>query len=202
MRYSISLILLLIAISLFLAAPNTASAFWWFGQKKVETPALPTQSALSEQDKLRAEAKYKIFDEAFEKKDIKVAIANQNKFSFTVDELNYLFATESKKAKNPTLTNVGLTSDNGNINVAADFHKFINGRFSFVTKIISVDNKIRLQLSYVKLYGVRIPASWLEGPVNDILDDYFAFLYNDNRYQGFTFVNDNNLLTFSLDFNK
>lgn len=202
MRYKISLALLFIAISLFLLAPKTAAAFWWFGQKKVEAPAAPVPPVFSEQDKLRAEAKYKIFDEAFEKKNIEVAIANQNNFSFTVAELNYLFTTESKKAKNPTLTNVGLTSDNGNINVTADFHKFINGRFSFIAKIIPVENKIRLQLSYVKLYGVRIPASWLEGPANESLDEYFSFLYQDKRYQGFTFASDNNVLKIKPEFKK
>lgn len=202
MPYKISLALLVIIISLFLVAPKTAAAFWWFSQKKTVTITAPAPSVLSDQDKLRAEAKYKIFDEAFEKKNVEIVIANQDKFLFTITELNYLFTTESKKAKNPTLTNVGLTSDNGNINVTADFHKFINGRFSFITKIVSVDNKIRLQLSVVKLYGIRIPAGWLEGPVNNTLDDYFSFLYNDNRYQGFTFSNDNNLIQFKPSFKK
>ena len=202
MRYKIGLALLVIIISLFLVVPKTAAAFWWFGQKKVDKIVETPIQTLSDQDKLKAEAKYKIFDEAFEKKNIEVAIANQNNFSFTIAELNYLFTTESKKAKNPTLTNVSLTSDNGNINVAADFHKFINGRFSFIAKIISVDNKIRLQLSYVKLYGVRIPASWLEGPANKSSDEYFSFLYSDKRYQGFTFTSDNNLLQIKPEFKK
>jgi len=202
MRYKISLVFLVVVISLFLVVPKTVAAFWWFSQKKNATVTIPVLSGLSDQDKLRAEAKYKIFDEAFEKNNIEVVIANQDKFLFTIAELNYLFTIESKKAKNPTLTNVDLTSDNGNINVAADFHKFINGRFSFITKIVSVDNKIRLQLSTVKLYGFRIPASWLEGPVNNTLDDYFSFLYNDNRYQGFTFSNDNNLIQFKPVFKK
>lgn len=201
MRYKISLAFLVVVISLFLVMPKTAAAFWWFSQKKTVAVTTPPP-VLSDQDKLRAEAKYKIFDEAFEKKSVEVVIANQDKFLFTIAELNYLFTTESKKAKNPTLTNVGLTSDNGNINVVANFHKFINGKFSFITKIVSVDSKIRLQLSTVKLYGVRIPAGWLEGPVNNTLDDYFSFLYNDNRYQGFTFSNDNNLIQFKPSFKK
>jgi len=84
--------------------------------------------------------------------------------------------------------------------VAANFHKFISGRFSFIAKVVSVDNKIRLKLSYVKFYGFSVPTSWLEEPVNRELDKYFAFLYKDARYKGFTFTASDNLLQLKPNF--
>jgi len=187
-------ILLLLFFGLMIALPKQTSAFWWFNQKKVATTTVVT--TLNDQ----AIAKYKIWESAFEKKNVDLVIANQNNFSFTISELNYLFETEVNNIKSPTLTNVSLTSSNGNINVAANFHKFISGRFSFIAQIISVDNKIRLKLSYVKFYGFSVPTSWLEEPVNSELDKYFAFLYKDTRYKGFTFTASDNLLQLKPNF--
>ena len=192
MKYKI--ILLLLFFGLVLALPKQTSAFWWFNQKKVATTTVVT--TLNDQ----AIAKYKIWESAFEKKNVDLVIANQNNFSFTISELNYLFETEVKTIKSPTLTNVSLTSSNGNINVAANFHKFISGRFSFIAKVISVDNKIRLKLSYVKFYGFSVPTSWLEEPVNKELDKYFSFLYSDTRYKGFSFIANDNLLQLKPNF--
>ena len=192
MKYKI--ILLLLFFGLVLALPKQTSAFWWFSKTKVATTTVAT--TLNDQ----ATAKYKIWESAFEKKNVDLVIANQNNFSFTISELNYLFETEVKTIKSPTLTDVSLNSSNGNINVAANFHKFISGRFSFIAKVVSVDNKIRLKLSYVKFYGFSVPTNWLEDPVNKELDKYFAFLYKDARYKGFTFNANDNLLQLKPNF--
>lgn len=192
MKYKI--ILLLLVFGLMIALPKQTSAFWWFNKPKVATTTVV--ATVNDQ----AVAKYKIWESAFEKKNVDLVMANQNNFSFTIQELNYLFETEVKTIKSPTLTNVSLTSSDGNINVAANFHKFISGRFSFVAKIVSVDNKIRLKLSYVKLYGFSIPTNWLEEPVNKELDKYFAFLYKDTRYKGFTFTASDTLLQLKPNF--
>ena len=195
-------ILLLLFFVLIFSLPTKTSAFWWFNQKKVENLATSTVNTLSEVEKNNLSVKYKTWESAFEKKDIVSVINNQNKFLFTVSEINYLFETEVKTIKNPTLTGVSVTSSNGNINVSATFHKFITGRFTFVAKIISVENKIRLQLSYVKLYGFSVPTKWLEEPVNKELDKYFNFLYSDSRYQGFTIIINDNYLQLKPNFSK
>lgn len=193
------IIFLLVAFILLSVLPLKTSAFWWFSQKKTVATTTPSVT-LSEQDKININNKYKNWEAAFEKKNIDTVIANKDKFAFTVTEINYLFDTVSKTVKNPTLTNVSVTSSNGNINVSANFHKFISGRFSFVANIISVENKIRLKLSYVKLYGISIPTKWLEEPVNKELDKYFSFLYKDTRYKGFTFTASDNLLQLKPNF--
>ena len=193
------IILLGLFFILITALPKQTSAFWWF-DKPQPLATTTVSTTLSDQDKITLAAKYKIWNDSFEKKNVESVIANKNKFSFTIPEINYLFATEVKTIKNPTLTNVSVTSSNGNINVSADFHKFISGHFSFIAKIISAGNKFRLQMSYVKLYGFGIPTNWLEGPVNNALDDYFSFLYNDSRYKGFTFISDDNLLQLKINF--
>ncbi len=186
MKYKIFLASLLLVVGLLALAPKTASAFWWFGQKKATTTVKIEPQGLNDQEKTKASAKYKLWFDGFEKKNVETIINNRDKFSFTVSEINYLLDTESKKVKKPTLTSASITSSNGNINLAANFHKFISGRFSFVAKIVPVDNKIRLKLSAAKLYGISIPVKWLEEPINEELDKYFAFLYKDSRYQGFS----------------
>lgn len=194
------IIFLLAFFILLTILPIKTSAFWWFNQKKTVATTTVSTNVLSEQDKINLNNKYKNWEAAFEKKNVEAVIANKDKFSFSVSEINYLFATVSKNIKNPTLTNVGITVSNGNINASANFHKFISGRFSFIANVVSVENKIRLKLSYVKLYGISIPTKWLEEPVNKELDKYFSFLYKDQRYKGFTFTAQDNLLQLKPNF--
>lgn len=183
---------LVLLVSLFLFVDKT-EAFWIFSSKKtapaktvVNTPV----NSLTENEKNKISVKYQNWDKSFEKRNVEEVIKNQNNFIFSVSEINYLFETEVKKIKNPSLTNVGVTLSEQNINVAANFHKFVSGRFNFIARIVNSENKIRLQLSSVKLYGVSVPAKWLEPKINKELDRYFAFMYQDKRYQGFDFIND------------
>ena len=205
MKYKNYLLVSLAVVGLSIIIPKTASAFWWLGQRKT-VPAIKisssTDSISNNQDKINLAAKYKTWHDTFENKNIESAIVNQNNFSFTIPEINYLLKTGSENAKKPVLTGASVTVSDGNINVAAIFHKFISGRLSFVTKVVSVDKKIRLQLSAVRLFGFLIPTSWLEGPINDALDDYFSFLYKDSRYQGFTFISNDEQLQLRLNFSK
>jgi hypothetical protein len=198
------LALFLIFFSLSLILPLTVSAFWWFGSNKTNTvsaPVVPEQK-FSEQDKLNLNNKYKIWTESFEKKNIESLIANQNKFIFSLSELNYLSATESKKVKNPTLTELNIASQGSDFSVKAQFHKFINGHFSFIASVVSVENKINVKLTNVRLYGVPVPAKLLEKPVNKELDKYFAFMYADSRYQGFSFINKDESIQLKPEFKK
>lgn len=201
------IILLASLFVLMFVTPQQTSAFWWFGQKKsekapvVSNNILPSQ-VLSEQDKINTVSKLKLWKESFDKKNVDSVIANQDKFSFSLAELNYLIEMENKVAKRPAITNVGLTLSDGNINMAANFHKFVSGRFSFVAKIISVDNKVKLKISYLKLYNFSIPAKWLEEPLNKAIDNYFSFLYQDERYQGASFIVQDNLIQFKPEFKK
>lgn len=205
MRYKLTLILILIGTSIFLVKPLTADAFWWF--KSAKTTATDSSkasasenSSLDDQAKKSAEAKYKIWASSFEQANIDLVVANKNNFIFSVPELNYIFATETKKAKSPIITNFQLTSSQDNLNIAGDFHKIISGRFSFIARVVNIDKKARLELSYVRLYGLPIPANWLADPLNQAIDEYFSFLYHDSRYQGFNFLNQNNNLQFKPEF--
>ena len=174
MKYKNYLLILLAVIGLSIIIPKTASAFLWFGQKKTTVTTKTTtvsQPVSNEQDKINLAAKYKVWYDVFESKNIEAAIINQNNFSFTVPEINYLLKDRSSKSKNATLTGASVTTSNGNINVSTTFHKIIKGQFSFVAKVVSVNNKIRLKLSAVRLFGVPVPTSWLEGPVNNALDE-------------------------------
>lgn len=204
MRHKIIFVLLLLFACLSLK-PVQVSAFWWFNQTKTVSPGTPSKpvnnvTILDDKGKEVATAKYKIWADSFEKEKIDQVIANKNNFWFTVSELNYIFATETKKAKSPIITNFNLTTSQDNLNIVGDFHKIINGHFSFIAKPVTVDKKARLEISYVKLYGMPIPAKWLADPLNKALDEFFSFLYKDPRYQGFTFLNKNNALQFIPEF--
>ncbi|MFA5886603.1 MAG: hypothetical protein WC863_02355 [Patescibacteria group bacterium] len=206
MRYKITLALIIITSILWFQAPP-ATAFWPFSRTKTETvteqkPINRPTDELNDFAKDRATAKYKIWADSFEKANLNLVIANQEKFSFTTAEINYIFASETKKAKNPILTNFRLTSSQENLNIAGDFHKIVSGRFSFIARVISVDKKAHLALSAVKLYGIPIPNKWLADPLNRALDEYFSFLYRDSRYQGFSFLNKDNVLQFKPEFKK
>jgi hypothetical protein len=198
---NISALLFIIIISFCL--PFTTSAFWWFNQ----TPAIQNQApiennTLDDKAKIELSNKYQIWVDGFEKKDIESVITNSEKYIFTIPELNYLFETETQKIKNPSISNVLLTKDNDNIKVTANFHKFINGHFSFDAHIVSVENKIRLELSSVSLYGFPIPSKWLANEVNKELDNYFSFLYKSDKYNGFSFIVNNDSLQLKPEFIK
>lgn len=195
-----SIIILLLASA---ALPLSASAFW-FWNKPMTTVAPVTnvaqETTLTPAEKIQADTKYKIWAASFEKRDRKAVQANQDMFWFTIPELNYIFETETKKAKNPILTNFNLTDNNGNLNITADFQKIVKGRFSFTAQVITENKKAHLSLSKLKLYGWPLPASLLSRPLNQALDEYFTFLYSDPNYQGFTFSNLNGRLKLKPEF--
>lgn len=197
----------LIIFFVFFLFTKEVSAFWIFSSKKNTNPSnqnnlINPPKTLSEVEKNAATVKYQFWEKSFEKKDVEEVIKNQNNFSLSVLEINYLFETEVKKIKNPSLTNVKLTLSEDNINVNVNFHKFVTGRFNFVAKVSSVENKVKLNLTAVKLYGFNIPAKWLEPKINKELDRYFSFMYQDGRYQGFDFINDGVGLQFKPKFSN
>lgn len=198
MKYKTQIISIVIIAILLTSLPNTTSAFWFFNSSKTESPVL----ALSDKEKESASIKYQLWMNSFDKKDIEKVISNSDKFIYTIPELNSILETGSKNINNPAITNAVIKNDNNILNVSADIHKVINGKFSFDANIIPVDNKIRLDLSNVKLYGISIPSKWLSNPVNKSLDEYFGFIYKDKRYQGFSFINKDNTVQIKLNFKK
>jgi len=185
-----------IIMIIFSSLPFTSSAFWWFNQ----TPTVEKTIAkeLTEVEKTRALDKEKLWEDSFEQKNIESVIINKDKFIYTIPELNYILEIESGRIQNPSVSNAVLSNNENDIQINADFHKFINGHFSFTTKIVSVENKIHL--SSVSFYGIPIPSKLLENPINKSLDYYFSFIYKDKRYTGFSFINQNNSLQLKFEF--
>lgn len=193
--------LFIIIISM-LIIPASVNAFWPWTKNKTEKKVVELQEKieLSEADKSLAGAKYKIWEDGFEKKNVNEIIANRNNYVISVSGLNYLFNSENDKAKNPLLNNFKLQVNDSLLNVSADFKKHIRGSFSFSAQVEDVDNKIRLNLSKVKLYGIPLPGSLVSRPINKALDEYFEFLYEDERYQGFDFISNEDLLQLKFNF--
>jgi hypothetical protein len=164
------------------------------------SPAINSSAELTDTEKILADSKYKLWYDSFEKKDVQSVITNQDNFWFNLAEINYLFNSENSKTKNPLLSNFKLTDNSGTLNVAADFKKIISGKFSFNVKIVNNGNKIKLDISQLRIYGFPLPAAFISGPLNKSLDEYFSFLYNDNRYQGFSFSGDSGILKLKPEF--
>lgn len=186
--------------------PLAASAGWfWNKQNKtvVEKNIIPAEKQIAELSaagKETAEAKYKIVDACFSKKDVDCLMANQDNFWFTTTELNYLINTKSAKTKKPLVSDFNLSNENGYLVVSANAKKIIKGNISFNLKIEQENGKARLNLSKTKLFGFPVPGSWFSKPLTEALDKYLSFIYNDSRYQGFTFSNDNEIIKIRPEF--
>lgn len=168
-----------------LFVPLSTKAFWPWNKKTVEQKTLATtESRLSEPTKAVAEAKYRLFENSFEKKDVEAVIANQNSFWFTIDELTYLFNKESISAKKPLLKNLVLSPENDALKVSAEFQRVVKGQFSFILKPKITNTRLHTEVEKAKLYGIPIPSSWISRAFNRELDNYLGFLYQDERYQG------------------
>lgn len=189
-----------LAALLLIAIPAITSAFWPFTKKTASKVEVAAEDSFSEADQEIAKNKYKVWENAFEKKNVEAVINNQNNFSYSVTEINYLLEEVGGTVKKPTFSEAKIGVSGSTINVNAIFHKIIKGRFSFNAQVISVDNKVRLSFNNVKLYGISFPTKWFASPINKALDDYFSFLYNDSRYQGFTFSIDGETIKFKPDF--
>ena len=195
-----------IFISLLIAAaavPLSASAGWFWNktalpEKTSVAVALPAELTTAEKE--IADAKYKIWGDGFEKKNVDSVIASADSFWFTVPELNYLFTSKSAGVKKPLLSDFKLTDDNNVLSISANFKKFLKGHVSFIAQVSNENNKVKLNLSRARIFGIPIPGSWLSKPLNNGIDEYLNFLYNDTRYQGFTFSNDNGIIKIRPEF--
>lgn len=185
-----------------LLAPLSAGAFWPWNKKPAEqkTP-VAIESGLSESAQAVADAKYRLFENGFEKKDVEAVIVNRNNFWFTLDELVYLFNKENATAKKPLLKNLTLSSENGALQVSAEFKRIVKGKFSFILKPKTEGARLYAEIDKAKLYGIPVPASWINRPFNRELDSYLNFLYQDERYQGVDININDEMVKLDLRFN-
>lgn len=205
---------LLMAAIIFLIIPLSVSAFWPWSKNKdkiddkkteqatqVSGATSNNQAGLSDAAKLIAAAKYKTWEDGFEKENVDAIINNQNNFWFTTAELSYLFNTVGAEIKKPFLSNLNLYLEDSLLKVSADFQKFIKGQLTFDLRTENRNEHLLLNLSKVRLFGFPVPATLLERPINSELEDYFEFLYEDERYQGFDLSINENILKLDLRFN-
>jgi hypothetical protein len=195
---------LVLFILFILVIPFSASAGWFWNKPAVkntkQAAATVTPTELSAGEKSFADAKYKLWDESFEKRNIEATIKNKDNFWFTISEINYLFNIESAKVKKPLMNNLTLAENNGFLNISADFNKIIKGHVSFSAQIGQNKNRLRLNLSRVRILDLPVPAYPIAKSFNNGFDEYFSFIYRDHRYQGFEFSNNNGVLKFNLKF--
>jgi len=187
----------LVTIALSLIFPAYALAFWPWSKDQSPNQSSEkidinqsSKSAINQTPDLTiaakaiADAKYKLWENSFEKKNVEEVIANQNNFWFTAAELTYLFNNENAKSKKPFLSNLELQIDDDSLKINTNFKKFIRGKASFIAKIKSNNQRLQLAINKAKLYGFSVPSSLIANPLNKEIDKYLDFLYKNDRYQG------------------
>lgn len=182
-----NLLLSLLALIILLGGISSAQAGWLPWDKKSMPPEKIASDELNDAGKQAAAAKYAIWHQAFEKGELTALENNQGNFHFTLAELKYIMATESAKVKKPLFTDFDIKDNQGQPTVTATFNRFVRGRLSFSFTVTNAEEKARLEISRARIFGVPVPASWLENPFNKALDEYFSKLYQNPRYQDFSF---------------
>lgn len=183
--------------------PLSAGAFWPWNKNKTEPVAkttTATEAGLSEAGRVLADAKYRLFEKGFEKKDVEAVIANQNSLWFTASEVNYLFEKQSASAKKPLLKNLVFNIKDDALNISADFQKIIKGKLSFTARLKADGPYLRTEIEKVKLYGMPVPSSWVSRSFNKELDSYLKFIYQDERYQGVDIIIKDGLIKLNFRF--
>jgi len=182
-----NLFLCLLTLLVLLGGISSAQAGWLSWDKKNMPPEKVVSDELSDAGKQAAAAKYALWYQAFEKGELDAIASGRGNFRFTLAELKYIMATESAKVKKPLFTNFDIKDNQGQPAITADFHRFVRGRLSFSFTVTSVNDKAKIKVGRARIFGLPVPSSWLENPFNKALDEYFAKLYKDPRYQGFSF---------------
>lgn len=126
--------------------------------------------------------KFQKWQESFEKGDVDKVIENRDYFSFTEDELDYLFNSESQKAEKPFAVDFKITLNDNFLKFQASFKKVLKGKIYLEAR--PLDDKPGFQVLKAKYYGIRVPAKWIERILNREVDKYFNFLYQDSRFKG------------------
>jgi len=136
--------------------------------------------------------------ESFENQSIESVMANKDYFSLTENEANSLFNSESKKYKNSPAKDFKIVLGENYFTFQAVFKKILKGKFYFEAQPLK--NKIGLRILKAKYYGLKVPAKWVEKPINKELDEYFGFLYQSDKYQKAKLVIENKTAKLLLEF--
>ena len=136
--------------------------------------------------------------ESFENQDVDLIAANKDYFSLTEDEANLLFNSESKKYKNSPAKDFKIVLGENYFTFQAVFKRILRGRIYFEAQ--PLENKIGIRILKAKCYGLRVPAKWVEKPINKELDEYFGFLYQNDKYRKAKLVIRNKTAKLLLEF--
>lgn len=125
--------------------------------------------------------KFQKWQESFDKADVGKVMENKDYFSFTEEELNYLFNSESQKAEKPFAVDFKITLNDNFLKFQATFKKVLKGKIYIEAR--PLEDKLGFRVLKAKYYGIRVPAKWIERALNREVDKYFSFLYQDSRFK-------------------
>lgn len=132
-------------------------------------------------EELDAEARYEKWQESFEKGNVDKVIENKDYFYFEQAELNQLSNSESEKAEKPFAVDFTISLEDDMLRINANFKKVLKGKIYF--EALPLEDNLGFEVLKAKYYWFRLPAKWIEKKLNQAVDEYFDFLYQDDRFK-------------------
>lgn len=158
---------------------------------------LPLTAGAAELD---AEARYEKWQESFEKGNVDKVIENKDYFYFGQEEINRLFKSESEKAEKPFAVDFETSLEDDMLRFHANFKKVLKGKIYL--EALPLENKPGFEVLKAKYYWFRLPAKWVEKKLNQAVDEYFDFLYQDDRFKEAKVVIKNKTARLLLEFKE
>ncbi|MDD5527625.1 MAG: hypothetical protein PHO56_01455 [Patescibacteria group bacterium] len=187
---------LIIAVALAILAPVAAAhAFSFvdvinFGKRLIQREVQPPPTEVKKESAvmpiqfpaLSAEKKFDNWQNAFNKKNISLVLADNRNLYFTDAEINYLIAREL--ASSTVAQNVTVSFSDNLIKISGDVAiKNLSGPFYLEAKPTVVKNRVSFQVTMARYHNFYFPSFIAQLLLAGQLRDAIDFLYSDADYQ-------------------
>jgi len=188
---------LIIIIALAVLAPATVYAFSFvdvinfskiFVHKEVQPSAEEVKKEMTAAPEnffsSTAEKKYQNWVNAFNQKDITLALKDSSNLYFTDAEINYLVAKDLATMSNPPARDMQIAFTDNLIKFSGySMLKFFSGQFILEAKVVEANNRLGLQVTKARYRNFYFPAFLAQSLLADQLKEMINFLYSSPDYQ-------------------
>ena len=189
-KKTLPLIALLLLIPMVGFAFSWKSFVWWDKPEvKVET-----KQELNQKEKLSAETKFKNWDTAFQKKSWNSLIKNEENFSITETEANYMATKKITEEKNPIIKNLKIKFQDDEIICTGYLLKPLKGEIKVHFEPIIKNNKLEIKLTKARYKKIPFPKSIANKILGNALKPIEDFLYSYPNYKGLEIESKNKIL--------
>jgi hypothetical protein len=188
---------LIIAVILIFAAPAAAHAFSFvdvinFGERLIHRQTTPSPDDVKKEivaaparfATLNAETKFNNWQNAFDKKNVSLALVDNRNLYFTDAEINFLIARELASSSNPAARDVVIYfSDNLAKISGYVMLKSLTGKFYLEAKPAMANNHISFQVTKARFNNFYFPSFLAQSLLSGQLKTSIDFLYSDPNQQ-------------------